>query len=283
MDRLRDGDYSLLEDPAQRDLRRRLLVAARDADELGDEVHAATHQRCPRLQCDIALATGGLEYGLLEARVELALVDGGHDRSRLDELIEVMRVEVAHADGTRPPACEDLLHRHPCVSHARRPRPVDEVEVNVVHAELAQTALERGERRFVALIGVPELRCDEQLVAWHAAFVHDETDALLVAVKRRCVDEPIAHRQAVADLALDICSLGCLVRAETEPRHVHARRDLDGVGKRDEFEGGGHARSSRRSCWTSRMFPSGRTNDADSRRLRTRTIVTTCEAGAQVA
>src|SRR5207344_860266 len=66
--------------------------------------------------------------------------------------------------------------------------PVNQVEVDVIEAEPLQAAVERTQRAVVSLIGVPQLRRDEQRLAGDAAFADRGADVRLVAVDARGVD-----------------------------------------------------------------------------------------------
>src|SRR5439155_515404 len=77
--------------------------------------------------------------------------------------------EVAHPDRPRESLVTDLEERLPRLLSQTRHGPVDEVQVNVVEAELAATLLKRLQRGLVALVVVPELRRDENLLAWDPA------------------------------------------------------------------------------------------------------------------
>ena len=131
--------------------------------------------------------------------------------------------EVADADGARAPRRQDLLHRPPRLGGGLGHRPVDEVEIDVARAQRGQARVECGQGGVVALLGVPELGGDEQLLARDAARAQRRAHAPLVAVERGGVDEAVADRKPVLDLALDVRTLVGFVRAETEPVHHRHR------------------------------------------------------------
>jgi len=72
---------------------------------------------------------------------------------------------------------------------------VDQVQVDVIQAEFAQTAIDGGQRRIRSLVVVPQLGGDEQLVARDTGFGDGRTDTFLVAVGSRGVDVPVARLQ----------------------------------------------------------------------------------------
>ena len=95
----------------------------------------------------------------------------------------------------------DLLHRAPGlgVEVEVGARPVDEVEVDVVETELLEAQVDRVERALSALVAVPQLGGDEQLVAVDAGALDRLADAQLVAVRGRGVDVAVADLEGVAD------------------------------------------------------------------------------------
>lgn len=116
---------------------------------------------------------GEVANGVLgEMRVQFHLVDGREQATTVDQFLEVVRFEIAHPHRLGPPGFGDLLHRVPCAqtSVLVLQRPVHQVEVDVVEPEARQARVERGQRGFVALVGVPQLGGDEDLVAGTADF-----------------------------------------------------------------------------------------------------------------
>ena len=101
--------------------------------------------------------------------MELELVDRRRHVRSAEQLVQMMRQMVADADGPRTPRSQDLLHRSPRLGHERWTGPVNEVQVDVASTQGSQAPVERGERRLEALIGVPQLRGHEQLLARDAA------------------------------------------------------------------------------------------------------------------
>lgn len=76
-------------------------------------------------------------------------------------------LEVGDTGGPDPAVGPQLLQGAPGVGVevAGGGGPVDEVEVDVVEAELGEAGVEGGERGVVPLVSVPELRRDEQFLA----------------------------------------------------------------------------------------------------------------------
>src|SRR5690606_32449656 len=115
--RLREGDDPLGEMPSEHRLRRANLVRLGDRDDLGDVIEPvlALAERAPGLGADPERLLVGAQRALLESRVQLDLIDGGHHRGPVDELREVDLTEVRDPDGPGPAAYGDLLEREPGV------------------------------------------------------------------------------------------------------------------------------------------------------------------------
>ncbi len=122
---------------------------------------------------------------LREVRVQFHLIDCGQQSTAFDEKLQMMRLEVAH-----PPDClgaarfRDLFE---CVPRAEESvvvlqRPVDEVEIDVVDAQLVDAGVESLQRRLVALIRIPQLRGEEDVLSRDGRVGDTSSDALFVSV-----------------------------------------------------------------------------------------------------
>ena len=102
---------------------------------------------------------------------------------------------------------------------------VDEVEVEVVQPEVVEGALARVADVFLAVVGVPELGRDPEVLARAHAGGERGGDACanlaLVAVIARAVDVAPAPRDGLADERRALIR-GDLPRAEAEERHARA-------------------------------------------------------------
>ena len=144
--------------------------AAISADHGVGEQLAALAERRPGLGEDAVLRVELAQFGLLQVRVQLDLVDRGHDTGLVDQPPQVRGLEVRDADRADPALLPQLHERLPGVDVelAGRRRPVDQVQVERVELELVQRLVERTQGRVVALVGVPQLGRDEQLFAGDA-------------------------------------------------------------------------------------------------------------------
>src|SRR5665811_2109362 len=70
--------------------------------------------------------------------------------------------------------------------------PVDQVEVDIFQSEFGPALLERIQRGLVALIGVPQFRGDEEVLAGEVGFGDRFADAFLIGVELRGIDVAVA-------------------------------------------------------------------------------------------
>src|SRR6185312_13606499 len=89
-----------------------------------------------------------------------------------------------------------------------RDRPVDEVEIDVLDPEPLRARIERLQCRVVALVVVPQLRGDEDVLARDAAVADRGADIGLVAVDARGVDVAIAEPQRGGDRGATVLRRG---------------------------------------------------------------------------
>src|SRR6266545_2887646 len=104
------------------------------------------------------------------------------------------RLEIGNADRADLAGIDQLLERLPCgdILIALRQRPVDEQQINVVQAKLAQALVETSNRTLVSLKLAIQLGRDEQLLAMYAALADALAHAALVAIAVGGVDVTVA-------------------------------------------------------------------------------------------
>jgi uncharacterized protein (UPF0303 family) len=110
-----------------------------------EQVILALGERCPGLEDDALLGEQLLVIGLLVERIRLHLIDRRDDLAELDEVDEPIGREVGHADRADAAVRLQLLHGPPLAVVVAEGL-VDEVEVEVVEAELGHRGLERLEQ-----------------------------------------------------------------------------------------------------------------------------------------
>ena len=198
--------------PRQHNLRGGYAVALRNLSQHGvlQQVTTVT-QRAPRLGRDAVLGVNGAQCLLREIGVQLNLVDNRNHAGLLDNLAQLLLGEVRNTNGTDLTLLLQLNQRTPGiqVQALLRLSPVNQVQVNVVGAQLLKGRLERLKSALVALVGVPQLGGEEDVFASHAGVSDSAAYARLVAVNSGGVDVAVADLQGGAhnllrDLVLNL-------------------------------------------------------------------------------
>ena len=217
-DRLRNYDQALVEVPADHHLGRRFAVLLRDGANRGVVDELAAAERAPALDGDAVFLVEGALVALLEARMQFDLVDRRCHAGLADDALEVVEVEVRHADGVDAAFSLQFDQRLPRfdVVPARGRRPVDQEKVELVDAELAHGVVERHQRIVAAMRAVTELAGDEDLAAGYAGLTQRLANAFLVLVALGGVDRAVARPQR----------LGAAFRGDVRRHLPHAEAEL---------------------------------------------------------
>ncbi len=136
---------------------------------------------------------------LLEPRVQLDLIDGRRHTRLVDDPLQMVFVEVRHADRSGPPVLAQLHQRLPGLDEAALlgRRPVDQVEVDRLSLEPLRAGLEGPQGLVEALVGIPQLGRQEHVLSRQRV-----ADAVLVVIGRRRIDGAITGLHGKAhDLA----------------------------------------------------------------------------------
>src|SRR5215210_47414 len=219
--RLREHDVAALDVPPQDDLGRRLadLIGGLGDGRLVE--HLALRDRRPRLGGDSVLSTIATQRVVGEVGVYLNLVHRRHRVGLGGQPLQVLDLEVRHADRAGAAVAVKLLERPPSGHEVtvieRGQRPVDEEQVHVVEVQLGK----RGAERLAGIMGlmrpVIELAGDEDVAAVEAGCAYGLTDLLLVAVHLRGVYVPVADLEGLAHRPCGVLRLD-LEDPETELR-----------------------------------------------------------------
>ena len=129
-----------------------------------------------RMPCRV----GGEDVRLAEVGVDLDLVDGRDDAALLQESFEVVRHEVADADGADLAVRQQLLQCLVCRDgefELVRQGLVEDEQVELIEAELAGALVERVQGCVVAVVADPHLGLDEDLVPVQAGTADRLTDS----------------------------------------------------------------------------------------------------------
>ena len=108
----------------------------------------------------------------------------------------------------------------------RRDRPVQEVQVEVIKAKLANAGVEGAERLVVAEIGDAQLRGDEKILARDSAAEDALTDLCLVVVAGCRVDQPVSGHEGSAHCLGGLGGGDCEC-TEPQCRHANAVVEFD--------------------------------------------------------
>ena len=187
---------SHLEVPAENDLCGGpvVLVRQRGNGGVGQDLPAA--QRTPGFSGDAELFVQSSQPALLKPGVQLDLVYCGNNFSLLHQLFQVSGLEVGHADGPHFPFPVQGLQSFVGLCKQTPPGagPVDEVEVHIVEPKVGDGSIERPERGIVALVIVPDLGGDEEVLACEC--VHGFAGAAGGSVRFSGVSDRTAKRPA---------------------------------------------------------------------------------------
>ena len=149
----------------------------------------------------------GAQRLLREVGVQLNLVDSRNHAGLLDDLAQLLLREVRNTNGADLTLLLQLNQRAPRiqVQALLRLSPVNQVQVNVVGAQLLQRSVERLEGVLVALVGVPQLGGEEDILTSHVGGGDGTAHARLVAVDGGGVDVAVAGLKGGAhDLLSDL-------------------------------------------------------------------------------
>jgi hypothetical protein len=195
--RLGYHDESTLQMPAQDDLGGRLSVLLGDVTQHGTGEVRSLAEGAVGLDGNAAGQGVLSQLRLLETRVQFDLVHGRDDVALGFEALEVRLQEVRHPDGSHGTVRIELLECLPAVDEepVTRVRPMDEVEIDDVDPEVPATVVECPQGALEALVGIPQLGRDEDLLARNPAEPHRLADTGFVGVRRRRVDVAVAGIQ----------------------------------------------------------------------------------------
>ena len=145
---------------------------------------------------------GCLDGRLGEVGVQLDLVHRRDDVGRRQQLLQVVRHEVADTDRPHPPVGQQGLQRlvrGDGLVEAVGGGLMQDEQVQVVDAELADRLLPGVQRLVVPVVADPDLGLDEHVGTVEARVADALADLPLVAVRRGGVDVPVAGRQRRLD------------------------------------------------------------------------------------
>src|SRR3989441_2278867 len=173
-----------------------------------------------RLQLNPMLHAELEQVLLVQEGMELDLVHGGWNRRCREQVFEVADRVVADADRAGEPLVVDLQQRLPRFVSQARYRPVDEIQIDIIEAEFVATLFERPQRRLVAMVVVPELRCDEDLFPRDPAFPDRDSDVAFVPIQLRGIEQAISDLEGDRDRAPGRLPGAGLPHAQAQDGHL---------------------------------------------------------------
>ena len=149
------------------------------------------------------------------------LVDGGLDFTELRQVHKAVRIKIAHADGADLSGPVSLFHG-PVSAVIIVEGLVDEQQVHVIRAQLAQGLVNGSLRLFIPAVGNPHLRGEEQFLARHPALLRRAAYGLLIAVNLGRINGTVAGADRVQHAALALCGIRYLKNSEAQDGHDHS-------------------------------------------------------------
>src|SRR5712692_1041634 len=146
-DGLRDDDETVLEAPADQDLRGRAAILRGDLSDRGMLQALSAREGAVRLQLD-PMGPAVLEKFFLEQEgMELDLIDRGWHRTRRQQFFQVRDHVVAESDRPHLTLVSKFEQSLPGLLTESGDRPMNEIQVHVLQAEFAAALLERPKGR----------------------------------------------------------------------------------------------------------------------------------------
>lgn len=179
-----------------------------------------------RISLDVNAAGDGslTELLVLKEGVRFDLVDDGLDATVLQQVVELLHVEIRDTDVLDEALVDGSLEVLPGLNAGVRAEisgRMDQVHVHVFELELLERVLYGIGCSLV--VGIPQLRGDEDLLAGHAASggppLDRLTHSLLVGITGCAVDVTVACVESPLDCLLGGIVVGGLVHAQCNLRH----------------------------------------------------------------
>ena len=228
---LGEDNVAAIQRPTQRDLSRAHAEVRADLDERRVGDGASAREGRPGLEHHAEALGVGAQGGVGEEGVGLDLEDvRGNGRDRPDGL-DVLALVVRQADRACAAGVECVLEGGPGQGDVapveRGQRPVHEEEVDVVGAQVLEGALDGCGGPLGLVVGVVDLRRDEQVPARDSRGFERGPDLGLVAVHLSGVDMAVPDFEGAAHRIVRVLGRD-LVGAETENGDGRSRRKHKG-------------------------------------------------------
>ena len=164
--------------------------------------------------------------------MELNFIDHRPDIGRCEQIQQMVRQKIRHADGAQDAFVIQPLHGAPCVAVKLPPGvavpllrgPVDQVEVKIVGFHAAHGLLRVIQQAVVTQIILWNLGRQKQPLSRHTGRLDRRAEHLFIAVEHRRIEAAVAAAQRLFQYGLSQL-IGRMIRAETD------HRNADAIGK----------------------------------------------------
>ena len=129
--------------------------------------------------------------------------------------------EIADADGPYPARIVEVFECPPGILVFPLHRPVDQVQVQVIEAQVVHGAVKSLQGALIALVGIPDLAGDKHLFPVHAALPEGFPNPGLVPISPRRIDMPVAGFQGPLHGPFHLPAFFSLVNPQPEVGHLH--------------------------------------------------------------
>ena len=243
--RARNRGDSLIEAPADQDLRRRCAVASGDFAHDGIVEELSAPEGPPGLHDDPRATAEVDGVRLRVARVNLELIDHGRHAGAGEKRHKVVREKVRDADRVHDARFIEVFEGSPGPGVAALPEegvavgrgPVNEERVEVARAEFRKKRLHRLDRVFVRVVRHPDFGGEEKGFARNAAVSDRFAEKRCVVVDLCRVKRPVPRFDRGRENAVRLFGIREVPGAETQsrqPRPVLERNAAVGMIEHDE-------------------------------------------------
>lgn len=220
--------------PVEQDLGSALVVLLGNGVDCGVFKLVTTSQGRVSLDLNAVLVAKLDESLALAEGVNFDLVDSGNDGGILEKVLDVGSTEVRNTNGLDLAELLGSLESTPALKALLLilGRGVDQIQVKVVEAELVQRVAKSVEGSFVAVISIPELGADENILTRGAGLLEPGADStttsLLVGISSSRVDVAVASLEGSSDSVLSLLAVRSLVYTKSNLGNRVAVVQLDG-------------------------------------------------------
>ncbi|MNT31162.1 hypothetical protein D3C72_1669870 [compost metagenome] len=162
-----------------------------------------------------------MQLALSKAGMQLDLIDSGNCIAYLHERLQMMNLKVADTDRPYTAFLKQPLQRTPGILVFRYARPVDHIQIDHFQTKRRPASFKSSQCLVIALIFVPDLRRDEQLVSVDARTPDCPSDLSFISVQRCCINASITYFQRGLNRTFHFIARR-LIGSKSKTGHSHA-------------------------------------------------------------